>query len=199
MLTLIYVIFTIVCIFLVITVLLQPGKSGGLGAAFGGGGNTVFGASGGTPVFRRMTTGAAICFMVLSLVLAYLSLDKSVTGEEQTKKRGLDFGSTPIEAGELPVIPAPAAPAAAPAPVDVVPAPAAAAPAAPAAAPAPVDVVPAPAAAAPAAPAAPAPAVEAPAAAAPAAAAPAAPAAPAAAAPAAPAPVAEAPAAPAAP
>ena len=37
MLTLIYVIFTFVCIFLIITVLLQPGKAGGLGAAFGGG------------------------------------------------------------------------------------------------------------------------------------------------------------------
>ena len=91
MLTLIYVIYAIVCVFLVVTVLLQPGKSGGLGAAFGGGGNTVFGASGGTPVFRRMTTGAAICFMLLSLLLAYLSLDKSVTNNDVQQKRGLDF------------------------------------------------------------------------------------------------------------
>ena len=96
MLTLVYVLFTIVCIFLIITVLLQPGKSGGLGAAFGGGGNTVFGSSGGTPVFRKMTTGAAVCFMLLSLLLAYMSLDKSVTAdgkakETTTKSRGLDF------------------------------------------------------------------------------------------------------------
>ena len=97
MLTLVYVLFTIVCIFLIITVLLQPGKSGGLGAAFGGGGNTVFGSSGGTPVFRKMTTGAAVCFMLLSLLLAYMSLDKSVTAQKDgkaqqtTKSRGLDF------------------------------------------------------------------------------------------------------------
>ena len=91
MLTFIYVCFTIICIFLIITVLLQPGKSGGLGAAFGGGGNTVFGASGGTPIFRRMTTVAAVLFMLLSLLLAYLSLDNSVTTTEVQKKRGLEY------------------------------------------------------------------------------------------------------------
>ena len=107
MLTLIYVIFTIVCIFLIITVLLQPGKSGGLGAAFGGGGNTVFGSSGGTPVFRKLTTGAAICFMLLSLLLAYESLDKSITNTQTTKSRGLDYSELEIPATEMqaPAIP----------------------------------------------------------------------------------------------
>ena len=155
--TLIYVIFAIVCIFLIITVLLQPGKSGGLGAAFGGGGNTVFGASGGTPVFRRMTTGAAVCFMLLSLLIAYLSLDTTVTGDEGVKKRGLDFSDIPTESQESPAglaIPAPA-PAAAPAAEVPAPAPAAApvvaAPApAPAPAAAPVVAAPAPAAEVPA-------------------------------------------------
>ena len=82
----VYVVFVVVCIFLVITVLLQPGKSGGLGAAFGGGGNTVFGASGGTPVFRRMTSGAAICFMILSLLLAWHAIDKSSNVKKEKKK-----------------------------------------------------------------------------------------------------------------
>ena len=100
MLTLIYVVFTIVCIFLIITVLLQPGKSGGLGAAFGGGGNTVFGSSGGTPVFRKLTTGAAICFMLLSLLLAYVSLDKSVTDTKTVKSRGLDYSELEIPVAE---------------------------------------------------------------------------------------------------
>lgn len=162
--TLVYVIFTIVCVFLIITVLLQPGKSGGLGAAFGGGGNTVFGASGGTPVFRRMTTIAAVCFMLLSLLLAWMSIEKSVTTDTPVQKRGLDFGA-PVAVDDLPGIPMPApaaapvapapvaapapapAPAAAPAPVPV-PAPVEAAPApveaVPAPAPAPVEVAPAP-------------------------------------------------------
>ena len=121
MMTLIYVLFSIVCVFLIVTVLLQPGKAGGLGAAFGGGGNTVFGASGGTPVFRRITTGCAICFMLLSLLLAYLSLDTSVTSQSNEKRRGLDFGSIETEAAEIPAaapaVEAPAVeiPAAAPA------------------------------------------------------------------------------------
>ena len=114
MMTLIYVLFSIVCVFLIVTVLLQPGKAGGLGAAFGGGGNTVFGASGGTPVFRRITTGCAICFMLLSLLLAYLSLDTSVTSQSNEKRRGLDFGSIEMEAAEIPAAaPAVEAPAAA--------------------------------------------------------------------------------------
>ena len=114
MMTLIYVLFSIVCVFLIVTVLLQPGKAGGLGAAFGGGGNTVFGASGGTPVFRRITTGCAICFMLLSLLLAYLSLDTSVTSQSNEKRRGLDFGSIETEAAEIPATaPAVEAPAAA--------------------------------------------------------------------------------------
>lgn len=155
MMTLIYVLFSIVCVFLIVTVLLQPGKAGGLGAAFGGGGNTVFGASGGTPVFRRITTGCAICFMLLSLLLAYLSLDTSVTSQSNEKRRGLDFGSIETEAAE---IPAPVAPAVAEPAVAEVPAVAPVAEEAPVAAPA----VEAPAAAeAPVA----APAVEAPAAA----------------------------------
>ena len=121
MMTLIYVLFSIVCVFLIVTVLLQPGKAGGLGAAFGGGGNTVFGASGGTPVFRRITTGCAICFMLLSLLLAYLSLDTSVTSQSNEKRRGLDFGSIETEAAEIPAVapaveaPAVEIPAAAPA------------------------------------------------------------------------------------
>ncbi|MBO4350414.1 MAG: preprotein translocase subunit SecG, partial [Proteobacteria bacterium] len=159
--TLIYIIFTIVCIFLVITVLLQPGKSGGLGAAFGGGGNTVFGASGGTPVFRRMTTGAAVCFMLLSLLIAYLSLDTTVTGDEGVKKRGLDFSDIPAESQEIPAgLAVPEIPAPAPAPAAEIPAPAPAPAAeAPAAAPAAEAPAAAPAVEAPAA----APAVEAPA------------------------------------
>ena len=163
MMTLIYVLFSIVCVFLIVTVLLQPGKAGGLGAAFGGGGNTVFGASGGTPVFRRITTGCAICFMLLSLLLAYLSLDTSVTSQSNEKRRGLDFGSIETEAAEIPAAaPAVEAPAAAeiPAAVPAVEAPAAAEiPAAAPAVEAPAVEIPA------AAPAVEAPAVEIPAAA----------------------------------
>lgn len=98
-----YVAFIIICFTLIITVLLQPGKSGGLGAAFGGGGSTVFGASGGTSTFRKITTGAAILFMLLSLLLAFLSVGEDLDTPKAEQARGLDFSAVaPVNANEIP-------------------------------------------------------------------------------------------------
>ena len=111
----VYVVFVFICVFLIITVLLQPGKAGGLGAAFGGGGNTVFGASGGTPVFRRLTTGAAVCFMLLSLLLAWAAVDTSSEAKEKKKVQGLDFNtSQQLDLLEIPTNQPAAAPIVAP-------------------------------------------------------------------------------------
>jgi preprotein translocase subunit SecG len=60
-----------VCMFLIIVVLLQTGKRADLAGAFGGGGSqTAFGARGAATILAKATTGAAIAFMVLALVLA---------------------------------------------------------------------------------------------------------------------------------
>jgi len=68
----------IVCLFLIVIVLLQHGKGADIGATFGGG-NTVFGSEGPVPLLNKVTTGAAVIFMVTSIGLAYLSA-KSGTG-----------------------------------------------------------------------------------------------------------------------
>ena len=48
-----------VCVFLMLVVLLQQGKGGGMGAAFGGGNAaTVFVGSGASSFLRRLTAGA---------------------------------------------------------------------------------------------------------------------------------------------
>jgi preprotein translocase subunit SecG len=53
-------------------VLLQRGRGADMGAIFGGGGSqTFFGASGAGNFLTRLTTAAAIAFMVTSLVLTY--------------------------------------------------------------------------------------------------------------------------------
>ena len=63
-----------VCAFLVLVVLLQAGKGGGMGIAFGGGGSqTVFGSSGAGNFLTRMTAICATVFFLNSLGLAYLS------------------------------------------------------------------------------------------------------------------------------
>ena len=64
----------IVSIALIAIVLLQSGKGAEMGASFGAGGSqSVFGAGGGSTFMSKMTTGAAIIFMLTSLTLAYLS------------------------------------------------------------------------------------------------------------------------------
>ena len=63
----------IVSIALIAIVLLQSGKGAEMGASFGAGGSqSVFGAGGGSTFMSKMTTGAAIIFMLTSLTLAYL-------------------------------------------------------------------------------------------------------------------------------
>ena len=58
-----------------LVVLLQAGKGGGMGSAFGGGGGsqTVFGWSGAGNFLTRLTSITAVIFMVTSLVLAHNS------------------------------------------------------------------------------------------------------------------------------
>jgi preprotein translocase subunit SecG len=84
MTTLILVIHIIVCIALILIVLLQTGKGADMGAVFGGAGSqTLFGNTGATTFLGKLTTGAAIIFMITSLSLAYLSKsgDKSVVSD----------------------------------------------------------------------------------------------------------------------
>ena len=64
----------IVSIALIAIVLLQSGKGAEMGASFGASGSqSVFGAGGGNTFMSKMTTGAAVIFMLTSLTLAYLS------------------------------------------------------------------------------------------------------------------------------
>ncbi len=63
-----------VCIALILIILLQSGKGADIGAAFGGGSSqTVFGSTGATPFLSKITIGAAVAFMVTSIILTYFS------------------------------------------------------------------------------------------------------------------------------
>jgi preprotein translocase subunit SecG len=75
----------LVCVFLILFVLLQPGARGGVGAAFGGaGGQTVFGGRGANTFLAKLTAAAAVIFMITSISLSYfVSRSSSVmTGRE---------------------------------------------------------------------------------------------------------------------
>ena len=81
------VLYIIVCLFLIVVVLLQPGKGDGMGSAFGGSSTgSVFGGRGASTVLTKMTTGAAVLFMVLSIVLAKFSADTSSVDADSVPK-----------------------------------------------------------------------------------------------------------------
>jgi len=73
MVTILTIIHILVCIFLVSIVLLQHGKGADVGATFGGGGESLFGTEGPVPIMNKITTAAAVIFMVTSISLAYMS------------------------------------------------------------------------------------------------------------------------------
>jgi len=67
-----------VCMFLILVVLLQTGKSADLAGAFGGGGSqTALGSRGAATLLTKLTTTAAVLFMVTSLALAIVATRKA--------------------------------------------------------------------------------------------------------------------------
>ena len=105
-----------VSIFMVAVVLLQSGKGAEMGASFGSSGSqSVFGAGGGTTFLSKMTTGAAVIFMLTSLTLAYISGKPSsssiMSGKGQAAPVKAPPAAPPVQGKPAP---APAAPPAAP-------------------------------------------------------------------------------------
>jgi preprotein translocase subunit SecG len=112
------VLHVLACLFLIVIVLLQRGKGAEMGAVFGGGaGATVFGSRGAGNFLTRMTTAAAVVFMVTSLTLAYIARDETgdtLFDEEAPAAADPTFGEPPPAAGEAPgafeEVPAPSTP-----------------------------------------------------------------------------------------
>ena len=68
------IIHVVVSIAMIMIVLLQTGKGADMGAAFGGGASqTLFGSGGASTFLTKLTTVAAVVFMITSLTLAYYS------------------------------------------------------------------------------------------------------------------------------
>jgi preprotein translocase subunit SecG len=63
-----------VSFFLIFIVLIQSSKGAEMGAAFGGSSQTLFGSRGAATFLSKLTTVAAIAFMLTSLLLAVVSV-----------------------------------------------------------------------------------------------------------------------------
>ena len=106
----------LVSLLLIVLILVQPGKSGGMGAAFGGGSSTsVFGGRGATTFLTKATGVLAALFFILSILIALTNREPSVTSD--LPKKPVAAVPAPAPAPAAAPAPAPAAPAAAPAAV----------------------------------------------------------------------------------
>jgi preprotein translocase subunit SecG len=85
MITFLYVVYVMICLFLILVVLLQAGR-GGMGAAFGGSSQTVFGGSGAGNFLTRLTVISAALFMMLSATLTYVSSSGEKSLEKATER-----------------------------------------------------------------------------------------------------------------
>lgn len=82
-----------ICIFMIIVILLQAGKGADMGAAFGAGGSqSLFGARGAATFLSKVTTIAALMFLVTSVSLAAIhknqsqdNINESVIKDKQDK------------------------------------------------------------------------------------------------------------------
>jgi preprotein translocase subunit SecG len=95
--TILKIIHIFVCAVLMFVVLLQQGKGGGMGAAFGGGGATqVFGGRGAGNILTRATAICAATFMLTSVALAARSSqrDRALAARQaQDDQKHSDKGS----------------------------------------------------------------------------------------------------------
>jgi preprotein translocase subunit SecG len=74
MTTAVSILYGIICALLIVVVLIQAGRGGGMGVALGGGATqSVFGGSGGADFMAKLTYGLAAGFMLGALFLAYAS------------------------------------------------------------------------------------------------------------------------------
>ena len=105
-------VYVIICFFLILVVLLQQGRGADIAGAFGGGSSqTAFGARGATTFLHRLTTGAFVAFVLISMLLSILEARPkgSVIGKTLPTAASTQKPGAPVSAA--PAAPAPAAPA----------------------------------------------------------------------------------------
>jgi len=96
------VLHVIACTFLILVILIQPGKSGGMGVFGAAGAQQVFGGRGAGNFLTKTTWATAAIFFATSITLAYLS---------SSSDEGLAARATTLQAKKRPFDKPPASPA----------------------------------------------------------------------------------------
>jgi preprotein translocase subunit SecG len=106
MVILITIVHIAVCLFLIIVVLLQSGKSGDIAAAFGGmGSQTAFGPRGAATILSKATTWSAIIFMVTSITLSVFASRRAGTNSVLQGVKAAPAKSQPVKPATAPTTP----------------------------------------------------------------------------------------------
>ncbi|MDI7259983.1 MAG: preprotein translocase subunit SecG [Thermodesulfobacteriota bacterium] len=100
MITMITVFHVVVCFALILIVLLQAGKGAEMGAAFGGASQTLFGSAGAMGFLTKLTTVAAVIFMMTSFLLTY-----TTTRQASTVIKERPAQTAPPESQKIPLQP----------------------------------------------------------------------------------------------
>ena len=106
--TILIVIHIIASFALISIVLLQHGKGAGIGAAFGGSSQTVFGSTGAAPFLAKLTAIVAVVFMCTSLGLTFLGKQQAPSVMQGAGKPAATQPAPATPA--LPATPAPSPP-----------------------------------------------------------------------------------------
>src|SRR5690606_40160336 len=94
-----------VCALLVLLILVQNDKGGGLAGAFGGmGGGAAFSGSSAATFLTKLTQGVALVSLVILLALNWMSTQGIQSGQRESELKGARRGlSSVLPSGQMPV------------------------------------------------------------------------------------------------
>ena len=96
----------LVSILLVVVVLLQSGRGGGLAGSMGGGVSTaMFGGQGADKLMTRLTTGLAAAFMVLAILISIAGNPQGTADDSVVRQRAIQRETAPLQPATEMVLP----------------------------------------------------------------------------------------------
>ena len=102
----------IISVLLIVVILLQSGRGGGLAGSLGGGISTaMFGGQGADKLMVRLTTGLAAAFMVLAILISIAGRPRVSTIDSVVRQRAAQRETAPLQPVtemELPEVTSPA-------------------------------------------------------------------------------------------
>ena len=98
-----YAVIFVVALLLIVLILIQPSKSGGMGAAFGGIGESVFGGKAGSHLTKTTVVMTTIFFVVALVLAAVIGHESGGKDDDWRKKLSAQATETSNMSSEAPV------------------------------------------------------------------------------------------------